>query len=64
MLGVVEDTDTAASGDCLGKYLHVRVMMNIDQPQRAVNFVLGKVRIRLLFFWLMKDYLNFTITVG
>lgn len=40
MIGVVEDIDTGASGDCLGKYLRVRVRIDVEQPlERAVNFV-------------------------
>lgn len=36
----MEDIDTRASGDCLGKYLRIRVKINITKPlERAFNFV-------------------------
>ncbi|TXG61290.1 hypothetical protein EZV62_012653 [Acer yangbiense] len=34
MMGEVEDVDGGASGDCVGKFIHVGVRIDVDKPLR------------------------------
>lgn len=40
-VGTVEDIDTGSTKDCLGKYMRVKVRIDVTKPlERALNFVL------------------------
>ncbi|KAK3219568.1 hypothetical protein Dsin_013538 [Dipteronia sinensis] len=36
MVGKVREIDTGPSGECVGKYIRVRVVINVDQPLRRI----------------------------
>ena len=36
MIGVVKEIDDGGTGDCAGKYIRVRVVVNVDQPLRRI----------------------------
>ncbi|KAL5796490.1 hypothetical protein ACOSQ2_001310 [Xanthoceras sorbifolium] len=42
LIGVVQEIDGGDSGDCLGKFLRVRVLINVQQPlKRGLRFAFG-----------------------
>ncbi|KAL5775637.1 hypothetical protein ACOSP7_013194 [Xanthoceras sorbifolium] len=45
LIGVVQEIDGGDSGDCLGKFLRVRVLINVQQPlKRGLGFAFGAGR--------------------
>ncbi|TXG65324.1 hypothetical protein EZV62_006599 [Acer yangbiense] len=36
LIGYVKEVDDGGSGDCAGKYIRVRVVINVDQPLRCI----------------------------
>ncbi|KAK2639396.1 hypothetical protein Ddye_027191 [Dipteronia dyeriana] len=36
MIGEVREIDTGPSGDCVGKFIRVRVVINVNQPLRSL----------------------------
>ncbi|KAL5795043.1 hypothetical protein ACOSP7_003637 [Xanthoceras sorbifolium] len=42
LIGVVQEIDGGDSGDCMGKFLRVRVLINVQQPlKRGLRFAFG-----------------------